>query len=195
MWFTKYLDFLRSSLLKLEFFPGLFNHNSVTRVNKCWLDSVHMSRRPLCWFSHFIITSNVFLVCSNEYAPTCYPSFVGGSPPSLSSVTCNPHPAGCYLQGSTLPIRQVCQPASQPVSQTVSQLVAWFSPLFLFRFSLFVSFLFSLLLFLTQIPTCLVACSGWFFVCMLLPLSLPWHTNVAIYIYIYLYSIQFQSQY
>lgn len=159
-----------------------------------------MSGLPLCWFSRFIITSNVFLVCSNEYAPTCYPSFASRllQLVPLTRPSFLPHPLAvtCYLQGSTLPIRPVRQPPNQSARQSVRQtdsLLRLAFPAFLFiSFLLFVfvvivfnanSHLLSCLFCLVFVCHCLCPDTQMFlylYICV----------YVYAYIYIYMYTIQ-----
>lgn len=154
-----------------------------------------MSGLPLCWFSRFIITSNVFLVCSNEYAPTCYPSFASRllQLVPLTRPSFLPHPLAvtCYLQGSTLPIRPVRQPPNQSARQSVRQtdsLLRLAFPAFLFIS--FLLFVFVVIVFnanshLLSCLFCLV------FVCHCLcpdtQMFLYLYICVCVYIYIYIY--------
>lgn len=78
------------------------------------------------------------------------------------------------------------QPTSQPGSQSVSQparQTVSFGLLSQLFFSFRFCFLFSLLLFLTQIPTCLVACSALFLYAIVFVLT---HKCSFIYIYVYM---------
>lgn len=156
-----------------------------------------MSGLPLCWFSRFIITSNVFLVCSNEYAPTCYPSFASRllQLVPLTRLSFLPHPLAvtCYLQGSTLPIRPVRQPANQSARQPVSQSASQTDSLLRLAFPAFLFISFLLFVFVvivfnanSHLLSCLF-CLVFVCHCLCPDTQMFLYLYICVYVYAYIY--------